>query len=123
MRHPPAWRFLLPAGPFLFPGCSAATLRLILAPPSYNLGSTPACWGMREMPVRIRLAALLRAVYQINEFDAEVNALLADGWTMKRRKLIGLEGEQSDAYSVPVVKALYAELERQAPEYPEESTI
>jgi hypothetical protein len=57
------------------------------------------------------------------EFDAEVNALLADGWTLKKRELIGIEGEHSDAYNVTVVKALYAELERQAPDYPEESTI
>lgn len=43
--------------------------------------------------------------------------------TLKKRELIGVEGEPSDAYNVTVVKALYAELERQAPDYPEESTI
>lgn len=69
------------------------------------------------------IRTVLRAVYKLNEFDAEVNALLADGWTLKKRELIGVEGEPSDAYNVPVVKALYAELERQAPDYPEESTI
>ena len=69
------------------------------------------------------IRTVLRAVYNLTEFDAEVNALLADGWTLKKRELIGVEGEPSDAYNVTVVKALYAELERQAPNYPEESTI
>lgn len=69
------------------------------------------------------IRTVLRAVYKLNEFDAEVNALLADGWTLKKRELIGVEGEPSDAYNVTVVKALYAELERQASDYPEESTI
>lgn len=69
------------------------------------------------------IRTVLRAVYKLHEFDAEVNALLADGWTLKKRELIGVEGEPSDAYNVTVVKALYAELERQAPDYPEESTI
>lgn len=69
------------------------------------------------------IRTVLRAVYKLNEFDAEVNSLLADGWTLKKRELIGIEGEPSDAYNVTVVKALYAELERQAPDYPEESTI
>lgn len=69
------------------------------------------------------IRTVLRAVYKLNEFDAEVNAMLADGWTLKKRELIGVEGEPSDAYNVTVVKALYAELERQAPDYPEEITL
>lgn len=63
------------------------------------------------------------AVYRINEFDAEVNALLADGWRLVKRELVRVEGEPSEAYNVPIVKALYAELERSGQQWPEESTI
>lgn len=71
----------------------------------------------------MKIRTVLRAVYNLAEFDAEINALLADGWTLKRRELIGVEGEPSDAYNVTIVKALYAELERQTPDYPEEITL
>lgn len=71
----------------------------------------------------MKIRTVLRAVYNLSEFDTEVNALLADGWTLKRRELIGVEGEPSDAYNVTIVKALYAELERQTPDYPEEITL
>ena len=71
----------------------------------------------------MEIRSVLMAVYRINEFDAEVNALLADGWRLVKRELVRVEGEPSEAYNVPVVKALYAELERSGQQWPEESTI
>lgn len=71
----------------------------------------------------MEIRSVLMAVYRINEFDAEVNALLSDGWRLVKRELVRVEGEPSEAYNVPVVKALYAELERSGQQWPEESTI
>ena len=71
----------------------------------------------------MEIRSVLMAVYRINEFDAEVNVLLADGWRLVKRELVRVEGEPSDAYNVPVIKALYAELERSGHQWPEESTI
>ncbi len=71
----------------------------------------------------MEIRSVLMTVYRINEFDAEVNALLADGWRLVKRELVRVEGEPSEAYNVPVVKALYAELERSGQQWPEESTI
>lgn len=71
----------------------------------------------------MEIRSVLMAVYRINEFDAEVNALLADGWRLVKRELVRVEGEPCEAYNVPVVKALYAELERSGQQWPEESTI
>lgn len=73
------------------------------------------------IPVEIR--SVLMTVYRINEFDAEVNTLLADGWRLAKRELVRVEGEPSEAYNAPIVKALYAELERSGQQWPEESTI
>lgn len=45
-------------------------------------------------------------------FDKEVNKLLAEGWTLKKREIQRVTGEISEAFSAPVVYVLYAELER-----------
>lgn len=71
----------------------------------------------------MEIRSVLMTVYRISDFDAEVNALLSDGWRLVKRELVRVEGEPSEACTVPIVKALYAELERQTPDYPEESTI
>lgn len=71
----------------------------------------------------MEIRSVLMTVYRINEFDAEVNAILADGWRLVKRELVRVEGEPNEACNVPIVKALYAELERGCPPWPEESTI
>ena len=71
----------------------------------------------------MEIRSVLMTVYRINEFDAEVNDLLADGWRLVKRELVRVEGEPNEACSVPVVKALYAELERSGQQWPEESTL
>lgn len=71
----------------------------------------------------MEIRSVLMTVYRIHDFDAEVNALLADGWRLVKRELVRVEGEPSEACNAPVVKALYAELERNGQPWPEESTI
>ena len=58
-----------------------------------------------------------------NGFDNTVNNLLNDGWTLKTRKVIASQGELSEAFNIPIVRFLYAELERQQPPFPEEITL
>lgn len=46
------------------------------------------------------------------QFDATINRLLGDGWELKKRTVIDNPGDLSDAFNFPVVRLLYAELER-----------
>lgn len=56
-------------------------------------------------------------------FDDEINRLLADGWTIRKREIQTMAGLPSEAFNIPMVRVLYAELERINPPYPEEVTI
>lgn len=69
-----------------------------------------------------RIKTVVFPIEKADAFDSKVNALLADGWTLEKREITTLCGEPSEAFSVPVVRALYAELSKQSPPWPEEST-
>lgn len=56
------------------------------------------------------------------EYDIEVNRLLSDGWTLKKRTVLEQPGEISEAFHIPIERVLYAELEREVPPFPEEIT-
>lgn len=56
------------------------------------------------------------------EYDRKVNNLIANGWVLKKRTTISTQGETSEAFNMPIIQALYAELERYI-EYPEEITL
>lgn len=56
-------------------------------------------------------------------FDDEVNRLLSDGWTIRKREIQTMAGLPSEAFNTPSVRVLYAELERHEPPFPEEITI
>lgn len=56
-------------------------------------------------------------------FDSSVNELLADGWEIKKRELMHVPGVLSEAFNAPMVRLLYAELERYEPPFPQEITI
>ena len=59
-----------------------------------------------------QIKTIVRPYEQLNEFDAEVNKHLADGWTLCKRETQRVSGEISEAFSAPAVYVLYAELER-----------
>jgi len=59
-----------------------------------------------------------QAVY----FDREVNGHIVDGWKLKKRKVLDMSSAPSEAFNFAVYPALYAELEREEPPYPEEVT-
>lgn len=56
-------------------------------------------------------------------YDSAVNDLLADGWILKKREIMYVPGELSEAFNAPMVRILYAELEKEVPPYPEEITM
>lgn len=70
-----------------------------------------------------QIKTVIRPLDQVRQFDKDVNTLLANGWTLKNRKVIGMEGEPNEVGSAPVIHALYAELERYNPPFPEEITL
>lgn len=70
-----------------------------------------------------QIKTVLRAAMYAQKFDEEVNGLLGDGWKLKKRETLKTSGEMSEAFSAPLVTMLYAELEREVPPFPEESTI
>ncbi len=70
-----------------------------------------------------RIKTVIQPIEYANCFDALVNCLLIDGCELKTRKIINTTGELSEAFNAPVVRFLYAELERQEPPFPEEITI
>lgn len=70
-----------------------------------------------------QIKTIVRPVDYSAGFDAEVNAAIMDGWRLVSRRLtdpISLPGNDVSAYTARV---LYAELERNEPEYPEEVTL
>lgn len=56
-------------------------------------------------------------------FDDDVNALLLDGWKLTRREIINMQGTLSESFHQPLLVALYAELEKNQVERPEEVTL
>lgn len=59
-----------------------------------------------------QIKTILMEYGRLNEFDKAVNELLADGWELRKREIQKVSGEISEAFSVPAVYVLYAELER-----------
>ncbi len=70
-----------------------------------------------------QIKTVIEPIERPNCFDALVNCLLIDGWELKTRKIIKSTGELSEAFNAPVVRFLYAELERHEPPFPEEITL
>lgn len=56
-------------------------------------------------------------------FDDEVNALLFGGWKLTKREVINMPGTLSEFFHQPLHAVLYAELEKDEVERPEEVTL
>lgn len=70
-----------------------------------------------------QIKTVIQPLEQANCFDTLINHYLIDGWELKTRKIINTLGEPTEAFNVPAVRFLYAELERQEPPFPEEITL
>lgn len=69
------------------------------------------------------IKTVIQPIEHATAFDALVNCLLIDGWTLTKREIKSLPGPLSDSYNAPTVFVLYGELERNVPPFPEEITI
>lgn len=70
-----------------------------------------------------RIKTVMQQAGQVVQFDAAINKLLSEGWTLRKREILKTTGELSEAFNAPRVLVLYAELEKEVPPFPEESTI
>lgn len=70
-----------------------------------------------------QIKTILAPINNTIQYDNAINSLLANGWELKKRKIITTQGELSEAFNAPMVRFLYAELERYKPPFPEEITI
>ena len=60
----------------------------------------------------MQIKTVIVPIEYAGRYDDAVNALLAEGWKLKRRGAISAEGQLSEAFNSTTVKLLYAELER-----------
>lgn len=59
-----------------------------------------------------QIKTVLRPYSELYAFDEEVNRLLSEGWTLRKREIQKVSGEISEAFCAPVIYVLYAELDR-----------
>ena len=59
-----------------------------------------------------QIKTVLLPYSELEKYDREVNRLLSEGWNLRKREIQKVAGEVSEAFSVPVVYVLYAELDR-----------
>lgn len=69
-----------------------------------------------------QIKTVLKPYSELYAFDKEVNSLLSQGWTLRKREIQKVSGEISESFTVPAVYVLYAELDRTVIPF-EESTI
>lgn len=66
---------------------------------------------MKQIKTVIKLYSL------VSEFDAEVNALLAEGWHLVKREFIQIPSEYSESFNRTMISVLYAELEKESADF------
>lgn len=59
-----------------------------------------------------QIKTVMRPYSELYEYDEQVNKLLSEGWILRKREIQRVSGEISEAFNVPAVYVLYAELER-----------
>lgn len=69
-----------------------------------------------------QIKTVIEPLNRVSRFDDKVNQLLENGWKLTERKTVKTEGDISESFNIPVVMALYAELEREI-EWFEEVTL
>ncbi len=70
-----------------------------------------------------QIKTVIRPISSATQFDMTINRLLDDGWELKNRKIIDAPGDISEAFNIPVIHVLYAELEKESAEKFEEVTL
>lgn len=70
-----------------------------------------------------QIKTVIHPIERAHIFDSEINRLLIGGWVLKKRTVTNMRGEVSEAFNTAIIQALYAELERYIPPFPEEVTL
>jgi hypothetical protein len=59
-----------------------------------------------------QIKTIIKPYEQLYDYDEEVNRYLSEGWELTKREIQRISGEISEAFCVPPVYVLYAELEK-----------
>lgn len=70
-----------------------------------------------------QIKTVIRPISSATQFDMAINRLLNDGWVLKNRKIIDTPGDITEAFNFPVIRVLYAELEKESIQKFEEVTV
>lgn len=58
------------------------------------------------------IKTVIRPIEKAGLFDDAVNELIENGWTLTKREVINTQGTITESFNIPVIKMLYAELEK-----------
>lgn len=71
----------------------------------------------------IQIKTVIEPTYRAIQFDSRLNCLLLEGWKLKKRMLVNHPGEVNEAFNSSICPVLYAELEKDIVDLPEEITL
>lgn len=66
-----------------------------------------------------QIKTIIKPYEQLYSYDDEVNKYLSEGWKLNKREIQRVSGEITEAFTVPVIFVLYAELEKEIPAFEE----
>lgn len=66
-----------------------------------------------------QIKTVLLPYSELERYDREVNRLLSEGWQLRKREIQRVSGEVSEAFNVPIIYILYAELDRHVMQFEE----
>lgn len=66
-----------------------------------------------------QIKTIIKPYEQLYSYDEEVNKYLSEGWKLNKREIQRVSGEITEAFTVPVIFVLYAELEKEIPDFEE----
>lgn len=66
-----------------------------------------------------QIKTIITPYERLYDYDEEVNKYLSEGWKLNKREIQRVSGEVTEAFSVPVIFVLYAELEKEIPNFEE----
>jgi hypothetical protein len=66
-----------------------------------------------------QIKTIIKPYEQLYSYDEEVNKYLSEGWKLNKRETQRVSGEITEAFTVPVIFVLYAELEKEIPAFEE----
>jgi hypothetical protein len=66
-----------------------------------------------------QIKTIIKPYEQLYGYDDEVNRYLSEGWKLRKREIQRVSGEINEAFYTPSIYVLYAELEKDIPDFEE----